>query len=110
MSQPFTPIDVHELNRRRTDGWDPYVLDVRGQAEADEVSFTFVDRLQPHTSVGAIAGELPKDRDIVVHCRSGGRSAMAAQVLASHGFTRLYNLEGGMMAWEREIGTDLKHG
>ena len=104
MSEPFQRIDVHELKKRLDDGWTPFVLDVRSQAEADEVSLDFVDRLEPHTSVLNIASELPTDRPIVVHCRSGGRSAMACGALASAGFTDLYNLEGGITAWTSQIG------
>ncbi len=107
MSAPFQRIDVHELKKRLDDGWKPFVLDVRGQSEADEVSLGFVDRLEPHTSVVGIAPELPRDRPIVVHCRSGGRSAMACNALASLGFDDLYNLEGGITAWVKEIDPSL---
>ena len=46
-------------------------------------------------------GALPwgKDEAIVLICRSGRRSIAAAQQLAAAGFTKLYNLRGGMMAW-----------
>jgi adenylyltransferase/sulfurtransferase len=107
VSEPFKRIDVHELKKRLDDGWKPFVLDVRSQAEADEVSLPFVDRLEPHTSVVGIAGDLPKDRPIVIHCRSGGRSAMACNALASVGFTDLYNVEGGITAWVQQIDPSL---
>ncbi|MEZ4319881.1 MAG: rhodanese-like domain-containing protein [Myxococcota bacterium] len=107
MSRPYVPIDVHEFKKRRDAGWNPYVLDVRGQSEADVSSFDFVDRLEPHTSVTRIAAELPRDRDILVHCRSGGRSAMACMALAQLGFLNLFNLEGGINAWAAEIDPSL---
>jgi phage shock protein E len=43
--------------------------------------------------------EIPKDKPIVVYCRSGNRSAEAAQILDSHGFSNIYNL-GGITAWK----------
>lgn len=45
-------------------------------------------------------GELDRDRRVVVLCRSGGRSARAAEFLAQSGFTDVINLEGGMLAWK----------
>ena len=46
---------------------------------------------------------LPRDRDILVHCKSGVRSITACNALAARGFTRLYNLDGGVIAWAKEI-------
>ncbi len=43
--------------------------------------------------------EIPQDRDVVVVCRSGGRSARACGILGGHGYTRVRNLQGGMLAW-----------
>lgn len=47
--------------------------------------------------------QLPRDNDIVVICHHGVRSQMAAGMLRRNGFTRLYNLHGGIDAWAREI-------
>ncbi|MCB9676724.1 MAG: sulfurtransferase [Alphaproteobacteria bacterium] len=108
MSQPYQPITVEELERRRAAGWEPFVLDVRGPGEAAVASLSFTDRLEPHVSVTRIAGELPTDRDIVVYCRSGGRSAMACMMLAQMGVRNLYNLEGGINAWAMQIDPSLQ--
>ncbi len=51
--------------------------------------------------------ELPRDRDILVHCKLGGRSARACEDLAAAGFTRLYNLEGGIIAWATDVDSSL---
>ena len=101
--EPFARITVTELRDRRLDGWTPFVLDVRKPHEAEIASVPFVDRLEPHETVARIAGELPTDRDIVVMCKSGGRSARAAAALVELGFSRVHNVEGGINAWAREI-------
>ncbi|KKL94600.1 hypothetical protein LCGC14_1863060 [marine sediment metagenome] len=53
-------------------------------------------------------GELPSELDskIVVYCRSGGMSAIAASALVSAGYTNVWNLDGGMIAWQ-EVGYPL---
>lgn len=52
----------------------------------------------PVGEIGGRAGELPKDKTIVVYCRSGARSGQARSVLASKGFENVHNL-GPMSAW-----------
>ena len=103
MSSGFSSIGPTEFKQRLDEGWTPYVLDVRGAHEAEIARLDFADRLQPHGDVLAIADELPRDRDILIHCRSGGRSAMACSMLAANGFSRLFNLEGGINGWAAEV-------
>jgi len=100
---PFERVTVTEASERLSGGWSPYVLDVRAAHEASIVSFEFMDRLHPHAGVLEIAEELPRDRDILVTCKSGRRSARAALALSGAGFTRLFNLEGGITGWAKEI-------
>lgn len=47
--------------------------------------------------------ELPDDKEYLVYCRSGGRSARACVMMASQGFENLYNLEGGILEWNGEV-------
>jgi len=103
--EPFQRIDVLAARDRLAGGWKPYVLDVRGANEAEIVKFTWADRLQPHGEVRAIADDLPRDRDILVHCKMGGRSAKACTALAEAGFAsdRLFNLDGGIVGWAEQI-------
>lgn len=53
----------------------------------------------PYDQVAARLAEVPKDKDLVLYCRSGRRVAIAAEVLAQNGYTRLQHLEGDMPAW-----------
>jgi len=45
-----------------------------------------------------------EDKDIIVYCRSGNRSRRAAEFLIDHGFKNIYNMEGGMRAWNADYG------
>ncbi|MED5372881.1 MAG: molybdopterin-synthase adenylyltransferase MoeB [Myxococcota bacterium] len=105
----FQRIGVKEAKQRLDNGWTPYVLDVRRPAEAEIAKLDFADRLQPHGQILAIADELPRDRDILVHCKMGGRSATAIESLIEAGFDpkRLFNLQGGITDWAKEIDTSL---
>lgn len=53
----------------------------------------------PLATVGARAGAWPRDEEIVLVCRSGGRSGRAAEALAAAGFRKVMNLAGGMLAY-----------
>jgi adenylyltransferase/sulfurtransferase len=106
-SEPFTRITARELFERRAAGWRPYLLDVRKPHEAEIVSLPFSDRLEPHETVERIAGELPGDRDIVVWCKSGARSERAAAALAASGVRRIFHLDGGIVAWARDVDPSL---
>ncbi len=106
-SQAFKSIDAIDTKCRLEQGWKPFVLDVRGASEAAISTLEFTDQLQPHTSVGLIAADLPTDRDILVYCRSGGRSAYACEVLHQMGLRNLFNLEGGINGWAQAVDPSL---
>lgn len=74
------------------------LIEVRSLAEwqeghIEQAAHHFLGRL-PHTVV-----KLPADKQIIVHCRSGARSAIGASVLKAAGFNNVVNLTGGYMAW-----------
>ena len=107
LSEPFTRLSVEEASEKLNAGWKPFVLDVRKPFEADIVRLKICDRLESHETIANIASEIPRDRDILIHCKMGGRSAKAAETLAGLGFTRLFNLDGGITAWAQRIDTTL---
>jgi rhodanese-related sulfurtransferase len=76
----------------------PFVLDVRAPEEFVTGHVPGAVNI-PHDQVAARLAEVPKDKDVVLYCRSGRRAGMAAQVLAQNGYTRLQHLEGDMTAW-----------
>lgn len=104
-SAPASTVAVAEISaaalRERQASKDaaPYVLDVRS---AEEYATGHVPGAVnvPHDQVAARIAELPKDREIVLYCRSGRRAGLAAEVLAANGFKSLAHLTGDMPAWE----------
>ena len=75
-----------------------YVLDVRTPQEYAEGHVPGAVNV-PQDQLASRLAEVPKDKDVVIYCRSGRRSALAADVLAANGYSRLSHLEGDMNAW-----------
>ena len=94
-------ITVKELRSRLAAGEDIYILDVREQEEYD--LFNINGHLIPLHLLPLKLNQLDPAREIVVHCRTGARSAVAAELLRKHGFAHVRNLRGGTEAWRREI-------
>lgn len=93
---------VDELKSQLDRGETPVVLDVREAAELRVARFPFPVVHIPMSQLAARAFELPRDRTIVCACRSGARSAQAAAWLSRQGFGAV-NLQGGILAWSRQI-------
>ena len=107
-STSFARLTPREVQARMAAGWHPFVLDVRKHAEAEVVSFAWADLLRPHEQIEAgVHGGIPRDRPILVHCRSGGRSARAAEALVAAGFPDVTNLEGGIVGWAQDVDPDM---
>lgn len=76
------------------------VIDVREPHEFNaELGHVHGAELVPLNSVGGAASRWSQDEALLMVCRSGGRSGRAAAALAQAGFTKIYNLNGGMLAW-----------
>jgi rhodanese-related sulfurtransferase len=78
----------------------PLIVDVR---EPEEFNGGHIAGalLAPLAGVADSMERVPRDREIVLVCRSGRRSGKAYEVLAARGFSSLRNMEGGMLAWEK---------
>ena len=61
----------------------------------------------PMAEIAARLGELDRARDIVVLCRSGGRSLSVARYLEAQGYPSVANLTGGILAWQRDVDPSL---
>ena len=79
-------------------GDDFFLLDVR---EPNEYQICKIQgaKLIPLGEVSQRTGELDRDRDLIVHCKMGARSAKAVSLLQERGFTRARNLKGGILEW-----------
>lgn len=95
-------ITVRELKERR-DGKKPhFLLDVR---EPEEYATAKIDgaKLIPLGELQGRVAEIPTDREVIVHCHHGGRSAQAVRWLMQSGVAQAKNLSGGIDAWSCEI-------
>ena len=106
----FNHISVPEFLERRENGWAPFILDVRSDAEYADAHAKSCDLQVPHTNVLSILDSLPKKTDIVIHCKSGMRSQLAAIELIQSGWeaNRLFNLDGGIMGWYAAAPDDIE--
>ncbi|MFN8559584.1 MAG: rhodanese-like domain-containing protein [Dehalococcoidia bacterium] len=87
-------VSVQEASRRQADG--AVIVDVR---EADEWATGHVPGAR-HAPLSRLhVASLPRDADLLIICRSGGRSARAVTALRQAGYTRAVNVAGGMTAW-----------
>lgn len=100
-------ISVKELKEKIDAGNAPLIIDVR------EIHEWEMDHLEEarHIPMGEVPGKVDelseyKDAEVILHCRSGGRSGNVTQFLSSQGFSKVYNLTGGMLAWKAEINPD----
>lgn len=99
--EPAVSLVSQEALLARQQKGDPalFVLDVRTPEEFAAGHVPGAVNI-PHEQVAARAADVPKDKDVVIYCRSGRRSALAAEALAAKGYTRLGHLDGDMLAWE----------
>jgi len=96
-------ISVQELKRKLDAKEDFFLLDVREPHEVPiaNIGAPLIPVGELEKRIGELAAQ--KDRDIVIHCRSGARSQKAALILKNAGFTHVENLAGGILAWAEAI-------
>jgi rhodanese-related sulfurtransferase len=97
-------ITVTELKQRLDAGEQFVFIDVREPHEFEE--FNLGAQLIPLGTVVDKIGEFEQHRDdeIIIHCRSGKRSAMAQMLFQQAGFTNVRNVEGGILDWIDKFG------
>jgi sulfur-carrier protein adenylyltransferase/sulfurtransferase len=94
-------VTVQELKQMMDNKEDFQLIDVREEIEFDTCNIG--GELIPMGTVMDNLDKISKDKKVVVHCKAGGRSGTIVQVLEAQGFTNLYNLKGGILAWSNEI-------
>ena len=98
-------ITVQELKQRLDAGEDLMILDVREPYEYQIANIG--GTLIPQSQVPQRLAEIDRNREIVVQCRSGGRSQRVAEFLAAQGYPNVKNLAGGLLAWADQIDPSL---
>ncbi len=103
-------IDPIEYVERIGQGWSPFLLDVRRMDEENIISLEGTSLRIQHNSVPQRADEIPSDRDVVVYCRTGGRSAAVARFLVASRSPRgrVYNLTGGIHEWSDTVDSSIR--
>jgi len=99
-------IEVEALQQMRAEGAPHLLVDVREPHEYEICNLE--GELLPLGQLPEWSGGLPRDRTLVLHCRSGGRSARAVQALRAAGYERAFNLRGGILAWIDRIDPSLR--
>lgn len=99
-------ITVSELKGMIDKNEDFQLIDVREVHEYENANIN--GELIPLGEIPSRFSEISKDKKVIVQCRSGVRSANAIMFLEqNYNYSNLYNLEGGIMAWAREIDPSL---
>jgi sulfur-carrier protein adenylyltransferase/sulfurtransferase len=94
-------ISVKELKRRIDAGEDIQLIDVREPYEYQIAQIG--GKLIPQNDVPQRLAEIDRNREVIVHCRSGARSQRIAEFLVQSGYPKVANVAGGILAWSDEI-------
>ena len=105
----FSEISPLEFVNRSKEGWSPFLLDVRRSDEEEIVKLEGTDLRIQHLQVHTRLDEIPKDQEVVIYCRVGGRSAAVARFLVESGWSsgNVYNLSGGIHEWSDTVDSSI---
>jgi adenylyltransferase/sulfurtransferase len=106
LSEPNWEISVSDLHAQIQGDPKPFILDVRNPVEY-EICKLPESVLIPLSQLPQRTGELDPNQEIIVHCKTGQRSAQAVEFLREAGFQKVKNLLGGIEAWAEEIDADM---
>jgi adenylyltransferase/sulfurtransferase len=95
-------LDVTEVKQKIDRGDDFLLIDVREPHEY-QIACIPTAKLIPLGEVAKRLNEIDPDAEIVVHCKSGGRSARAVEILRQNGYKNVANMRGGILAWSEKV-------
>jgi molybdopterin/thiamine biosynthesis adenylyltransferase/rhodanese-related sulfurtransferase len=101
----LSEISVEDLKKKLDNKDDIFILDVREPHEYQICNLN--GYLIPLGDLPKRVSELDSSREIVAHCKMGGRSAKAVAFLKQSGFTKVHNLTGGITAWAERVDTKM---
>jgi len=106
----FKHLSMPEYKSKKESGWQPFLVDVRSDMEYSQMRISFTNLQINHEDILSKTDLIPKDSDVILLCRSGMRSQMAAMYLMNAGYdgNKLYNLDGGIMAWNNALPADIE--
>lgn len=93
-------VDVQQAAEMQGDDGGALIIDVREPHEYAQLR-AHGAVLLPLGRLNNLVGELPRDRELLMMCRTGGRSANATKFLQANGFDNVTNVSGGIVAWDR---------
>jgi len=98
-------ITVSELKKLKDSNADFQLIDIREEHEIEiaEIGGEHI----PMGDVMENLDKISKDKKVIIHCRSGARSGAICSALEEEGFTNVYNLKGGIIAWSNEIDSSV---
>ncbi len=103
---PVRSIDVETLDQRIEAGTAPLVIDIRPEADRARAPFPEAHEVLDGNTLKALEA-LPKDRPLAFLCHFGNSSRQAAEHFRNLGFREVYNIEGGIDAWSRQIDAEV---
>lgn len=99
-------VTAQELQELKSSGTDFQLIDVREPYEYDICNLE--GELIPMSEIPNNVDKISREKQVVIHCRSGKRSGdMLLWLEKNHGFTNLYNLKGGILAWARDVDPEM---
>ena len=105
-NKPMREITVQELKKLKDEGADFQLIDVREPHEFDICDIG--GELIPMAEIPSSTDKISRDKQVIIHCRSGKRSGeMVLWLEKNEGYNNLYNLKGGILAWAREIDPEM---
>jgi adenylyltransferase/sulfurtransferase len=108
-SADIPEISPADLKARLDSGDAPLLVDVREHFERRIADLPDHGQLRIPTGEFLLRiGEVGRDRDVVVYCRSGSRSAWAVRLLMDRGHGSVLNLQGGVLAWRQDVDPSLQ--
>lgn len=105
-NKPMREITVQELKKLKDAGADFQLIDVREPHEYDICDIG--GELIPMAEIPGSTDKISRDKQVIIHCRSGKRSGeMVLWLEKNEGYENLYNLKGGILAWAKEIDPEM---
>ncbi len=102
-------IEPTVLKARLDRGDAPVLIDVREAFERTIADLPEVGQLHvPMAALPHRLHELERDCEIVIYCRSGSRSASVVEFMLAQGFGAVFNLRGGILAWQEQVDPSLR--